>query len=139
MNAAIETIVLLVNLVALPTSPLPDPTVSDPDKYKVILENAQTRVLEYRDKPGESTKQHHHRPFVLYVLSPFKRKLTFPDGTVKVRAFKAGEVFWMEEQTHVGENVGNTDSHALIVEPKAARPDAPGHEPTGSSPPAPKK
>jgi hypothetical protein len=26
----------------------------------------------------------------------------------------------MEEQTHVGENVGKTDSHALIVEPKSA-------------------
>jgi hypothetical protein len=122
MNVALQTIVLLANLVALPTSAPPDPTVSDPDKYKVILENAQTRVLEYRDKPGDSTKQHHHRPFVLYVLSPFKRKLTFPDGTVKVREFKTGEVFWMEEQTHVGENVGKTDSHALIVEPKTPQP-----------------
>ena len=139
MNAAIETIVLLVNLVALPTAVPPDPTVSDADKYKVILENAQTRVIEYRDKPGESTKQHHHRPFVLYVLSPFKRKLTFPDGTVKVREFKTGEVFWMDEQTHVGENVGTTDSHALLVEVKTAQVTPPGHELPGKSPPAPKK
>jgi quercetin dioxygenase-like cupin family protein len=139
MNATIETIVLLVNLVALPTAAPPDPTVSDPDKYKVILENAETRVMEYRDKPGESTKQHHHRPFVLYVLSPFKRKLTFPDGTVKVREFKTGDVFWMEEQTHVGENVGTTDSHALLVEPKAASHKPAANDPASKSPPAPKK
>ena len=100
----------------------PDPTVTDPDKYKVVLDNERVRVIDYRDKPGDTTRQHHHKPFVLYVLSPFKRKLTFPDGTTKVREFKTGEVFWMEEQTHVGQNVGATESHALIVEPKAGAP-----------------
>jgi quercetin dioxygenase-like cupin family protein len=105
----------------------PDPMVTDPDKYKVILENAEVRVLDYSDKPGDSTKPHHHPAFVLYVLSPFKRKLTFPDGSVKIREFKTGEVLWMDEQTHVGQNVGTTDSHALLVEPKSeARKAAPG-------------
>lgn len=55
---------------------------------------------------------------MLYVLSPFKRKLTFSDGTVKVREFKSGEVFWMNEQTHIGENVGTTDTHVLLEETK---------------------
>jgi hypothetical protein len=96
----------------------PDPTVTDPDKYKVILENDQIRLIDYRDKPGDKTKQHHHRPFVLYVLSPFKRRLTFPDGTVKEREFKTGEALWMGEQIHVGQNIGTTESHALLVEPK---------------------
>jgi len=96
----------------------PDPTVTDPDKYKVVLENARVRVLDYRDKPGDKTKLHHHRPFVLYILSPFTRRLTFPDGTTKERAFKVGEVLWMDEQSHIGHNVGATESHALIVEPK---------------------
>jgi hypothetical protein len=96
----------------------PDPTVTDPDKYKVVLENARVRVLDYRDKPGDKTKLHHHRPFVLYILSPFTRRLTFPDGTTKERAFKVGEVLWMDEQSHIGHNVGVTESHALIVEPK---------------------
>jgi len=99
----------------------PDPTVTDPDKYKVVLENDRVRVLDYRDKPGAETKPHHHKPFVLYVLAPFTRRLTFPDGTTKERAFKAGEVFWMDEQTHIGHNVGTTESHALIVEPKPGK------------------
>jgi quercetin dioxygenase-like cupin family protein len=96
----------------------PDPTATDGDKYKVILENDNVRVMEYRDRPGATTKLHHHRAFVLYVLAPFKRKLTFPDGTQKVRAFKTGDVFWMDEQIHVGQNVGTTDTHALLVEIK---------------------
>jgi quercetin dioxygenase-like cupin family protein len=104
-----------------PAAPPPDPTVTDPDKYKVVLENDQVRVVDYRDKPGARTKPHHHRPFVLYVLSPFKRKLTFPDGTTKEREFKTGEVFWMDDQVHIGHNVGTTESHALIVEPKASK------------------
>jgi hypothetical protein len=53
-----------------------------------------------------------------YALTPFKRRLHFPDGTTKDREFKAGEAIWMGAQNHVGENVGNTDTEALIVELK---------------------
>jgi hypothetical protein len=117
--------VLLLQLLTKAAAPTPaDPTVTDPDKYHVVLENDHVRVLDYSDKPGDTTKQHHHHAFVLYVLAPFKRKLTFPDGTTKVREFKTGEVFWMDEQTHIGQNVGTTPSHALLVEPKTAQ-DAP--------------
>jgi quercetin dioxygenase-like cupin family protein len=116
------SLVLLFRLAsAAPAAAPPDPTVTDPDKYKVVLENDRVRVIDYRDKPGAETKPHHHKPFVLYVLSPFKRRLTFPDGTVKEREFKTGEVLWMDEQTHVGHNVGTTESHALIVEPKSPK------------------
>lgn len=118
---SLATALLVPLLLHTPATAIPpDPTVTDGDKYKVILDNDQVRVIEYRDKPGDTTKQHHHKPFVIYILAPFKRQLTFPDGTVKTREFKAGEVFWMEEQTHIGKNVGTTESRALIVEPKSA-------------------
>jgi hypothetical protein len=29
-----------------------DPTVTDPDKYRVVFENEAVRVLEYRDDPA---------------------------------------------------------------------------------------
>ena len=32
-----------------------DPTVTDPDKYRVVFENERVRVLEYRDDPGART------------------------------------------------------------------------------------
>ena len=95
-----------------------DPTVTNPEKYKVILENDKVRVLDYLDKPGEKTIMHHHPAFILYALSDFKRKLTFPDGTSKSREFKAGEIFWMDAQSHIGENIGNTETHVLLVEMK---------------------
>ena len=68
-----------------------DPAVTDPGKYRVLVENADVRVLRYRDRPGEKTHPHHHPCFVLYALAPFERRLTFADGSQKTRRFRAGE------------------------------------------------
>ena len=95
-----------------------DAVITDGDKYKVILENEQVRVLEYRDQAGEKTHQHRHPAFVLYAVNAFKRTLTLPDGKVLAREFKPGDVMWSEAQTHIGENVGQTDTHVIIVELK---------------------
>ncbi len=95
-----------------------DAAQTDGDKYKVILENDCVRVLDYRDGPGERTHQHKHPPFVLYALSSFKRTLTLPDGKVLKREFKEGDIMWSEEQTHIGENIGQTPTHVLIMELK---------------------
>jgi beta-alanine degradation protein BauB len=96
----------------------PDPIVTDGDKYRLVLENEHVRVLRYHDKPGDKTHPHHHDEFVLYALSSFRRRLIFPDGTVKERDFKPGDVIWMPEQVHVGENIGTTDTDVVIVEQK---------------------
>jgi quercetin dioxygenase-like cupin family protein len=96
-----------------------DAVQTDGDKYKVILENECVRVLDYRDAPGEKTHQHRHPRFVLYALAPFRRSLTLADGKVLVREFKAGDVMWSEAQTHIGENIGQTPTHVVIVEVKS--------------------
>ncbi|MEZ5815505.1 MAG: hypothetical protein R3D44_00285 [Hyphomicrobiaceae bacterium] len=95
-----------------------DPANTDGDKYKVKFENAKVRVLEYRDMPGEKTHQHRHPAFVLYALAPFRRRITLPDGKVLIREFKAGDILWSEAQTHIGENVGDTPTHVIMVEMK---------------------
>jgi beta-alanine degradation protein BauB len=96
----------------------PDPIVTDGDKYHVVLENEHVRVLRYHDKPGDRTLPHHHDEFVLYTISAFRRRLTFPDGTVKERDFNPGEAIWMPDQVHTGENIGSTDTDVVIVEQK---------------------
>lgn len=95
-----------------------DPVHSDGDKYKVMFENDRVRVLEYRDRPGERTHQHMHPAFVLYAVTPFKRKIALPDGKQIIREFKGGEIMWSETQTHIGENVGDTPTHVIMVEMK---------------------
>jgi hypothetical protein len=95
-----------------------DPVQTDGDKYSVKFENNRVRVLEYRDRPGEKTRQHSHPAFALYALAPFKRRITLPDGKVITREFKAGDVLWSEGQTHIGENVGDTPTHVIMIEMK---------------------
>jgi hypothetical protein len=98
-----------------------DPAKTDSDKYKVVLENERVRVLEYRDKPGDKTTMHAHPDFVVVARSAFKRRLTFPGGKSGVREFKPGEVMWTDAQFHIGENIGDTDTHVLIIELKEPR------------------
>ncbi len=95
-----------------------DPAVSDPDFYKVIFENDRVRVLEYRDTPGAKTSMHAHPAFVVYALSAFERRLTLPDGKVLNRSFTPGQVLFSDAQAHMGENVGTTDTHIIMVELK---------------------
>lgn len=97
-----------------------DPVVTDGDKYKVVFENERVRVLDYRDKPGQKTKPHQHPDAVVYALAPFRRKLILGDGRTVVVEKKAGEVYFVKAQKHVGENIGSTDTHVLIVELKEA-------------------
>lgn len=98
-----------------------DAVQTDGGKYKAILENDCVRVLEYNDRPGDRTHEHRHPAFVLYALSGFKRTLTLPDGKVLRREFKPGDVMWSGEQTHIGENVGDTPTRVIIVELKKQR------------------
>jgi len=99
-------------------SAFPDPVQTDGDKYHLVLENAFVRVLRYHDEPGASTHAHHHPCFLMYALGAFERELTFPDGTRRTRAFRAGEALWMPAQSHTGHNTGTTPTEALLVELK---------------------
>ena len=109
----------VAGLVALGTAAhAHDPVQTDGDKYKVKIENERVRVLEYKDIAGEKTHQHSHPAFVLVALSPFKRKITLPDGKAMIREFKAGDVLWSDAQTHIGENIGEAPTHVMMIEMK---------------------
>lgn len=94
-----------------------DPTCTDPDKYRAILENDLIRVLEYHDSPGDRTHPHRHPDSVMYTLSAFERRLHFADGTRTV-SMTPGKVFWLPAQIHAGENIGDSDTRVLFIELK---------------------
>ena len=97
---------------------VPDALATDSDKYSVVLENERVRVLRYHDRPGDRTAQHAHPDYVLYAESSFKRRLTFPDGRKVDLDVKAGSVSWLKGHTHIGENIGDTNTDVIIVELK---------------------
>jgi quercetin dioxygenase-like cupin family protein len=94
-----------------------DPTRTDPDKYRTIFENDRVRVIEYRDEPGDRTSPHAHPDSVMITLSGFDRRLTVGELSREV-TLAAGEVRWLDAQTHSGENVGGTATHVIFVELK---------------------
>ncbi len=53
-----------------------DPVSVSPDKYKVLLENNQVRVVEYSIKPGERDQPHTHPPKVSYVVNGGSLRIT---------------------------------------------------------------
>jgi hypothetical protein len=108
---------LALSLIALPVV-AQDPVLTDGDKYRVLIENERVRVLEYSDQPGEKTHQHHHPAFVLYAVAPFKRKISLPNGKIILREFKGGDVIYSDEQIHIGENIGESPTHVIMVEIK---------------------
>jgi quercetin dioxygenase-like cupin family protein len=96
-----------------------DPTRLALENYKVLLENSQLRAIEYRLKPGEKEPMHSHPCGVfVYYFSEAKIKTTFPDGKTVEASSKVGDVLWRDPITHAGENIGITEAHALLVEPK---------------------
>ena len=96
-----------------------DPVAMAPHVYKVVFENEKVRVLEATDKPGDKAEMHSHPDTLMYVLAPFKRKLTLGNGRVVNVEQKQGDVRWMPAQSHSGENTGETETRALFIEFKS--------------------
>ena len=110
-----------------------DPTVTDPELYKVIFENERVRVLEYKDLPGDKTRPHQHPDSVMYTLSSFQRRISAGGREVNVD-LAAGQVRWLGAQEHTGQNTGSTDTRTIFIELKEPNPSL---ESTSDSPPGP--
>lgn len=100
-----------------------DPTVTDPEKYRVLWENDRVRVLEYRDSPGDQTHPHDHPDSVMITLSSFQRSISSGDQQTSLQ-LEAGQARWLGAQTHTGHNTGDTDTRVIFVELKEPRPDS---------------
>jgi hypothetical protein len=96
-----------------------DPTVTDPDKYRVVYENDRVRVLEYTDRPGDRTSPHEHPDSVMYTLSDFRRRLHH-DGSSRDVDLTSGLTMWLPAQEHHGETIGDSQTHTIFVELKEA-------------------
>src|ERR687897_162730 len=97
-----------------------DPVRSNPELYRVVMENARVRVLEYRDRPGDRTAPHGHPDSVMITLTSFRRRLVHGERQSEVE-LDAGTVRWLDAQEHAGENIGQTETHTFFVELKDAR------------------
>jgi len=98
-----------------------DPVKTNPELYRVLLENDRVRVLEYLDAPGDRTEPHSHPDSVMVTLGDFRRRLWTGDREVEVE-LSAFEARWLDAQEHSGMNIGETRSHSIFVELKEPSP-----------------
>jgi beta-alanine degradation protein BauB len=92
-----------------------DPVDTNPELYRVVLENNRVRVLEYQDEPGQRTTAHSHPDSVMITLSSFRRRLHDGERSADV-SLEPGVVRWLPAQEHWGENIGDTATHVIFVE-----------------------
>lgn len=118
-------------LALLPTLALADTAMAQdavkmvPSNYRVALDNAHLRVLEFNSRPGMGvcgTGVHSHPAHLSIALSAVKARVTLPGGKSFVAEGKVGDVFWSEAETHEVENISGKDVRSLIVELKPAAP-----------------
>ncbi len=90
-----------------------------PDSYKVLLENDQVRVLEFRMKQGGKSEMHSHPRSVAIVMNDQRLRFTFPNGKSEDTDLKRGQAVWLDDGiSHTVENIGTGDAGGVIVELK---------------------
>jgi quercetin dioxygenase-like cupin family protein len=99
-------------------SAAPDPVKTSPQYYKILLENDQVRVLEYRLKPGEKEPMHSHPAGIVYVLSDATLNFTYADGKTEDRTAVTGQTIWRGPVTHAVENTGETEARTIAIDLK---------------------
>ena len=95
-----------------------DPVVLSPEYFIVKADDQRVRVLEFRLKPGQKEAMHSHPAYVVYFFGPAKLRVTLGDGTTTDSSVTEGEVLVRDPLSHAVENIGNTDSHGLLIELK---------------------
>ena len=101
------------------TKTYPNPQEGAPNVYKQLFDNERIRVSEIKFNPGEKAAMHTHAyPHVVYIIEGGELTLTHPDGTSAVVKAKAGDVMWMEAETHEAVNTGTTLLRGTVTEIK---------------------
>jgi len=98
-----------------------DATAVSPDTHRVVLDNANVRVVEVRVGSGQKIPMHSHPAHVLAVVSPARVKFTYPDGRTELVDLRPGDALWSDGVEHAGEVLVGT-VHLLAIEVKGAKP-----------------
>lgn len=103
-----------------------DAVVASPDRFHVLLDNAQVRVVEYTLRPGERDQWHTHPPKVSYIVRGGKLRIHLADGSSFVSEETQGNAVWMDAlPRHYAENIGPNDVTIVLTEVKSMANTAP--------------
>ena len=97
-----------------------DATTANPRSYRVVLENKDVRVIEYKSRPGLGVCGegiHSHPAHLAIVLTAAKVKVT-QDNKTSYADIPPGEVMFFDAEVHSAENVGGAGTRIYLVEIK---------------------
>jgi hypothetical protein len=97
-----------------------DPVQLNPEMFKILLEDERVRVIDDRVPAGAKVAMHSHGEYVVYPLSSYTMRFTFPDGTTRVVEVQQGTPRHVKGIVHAEENIGTTEAHAVLIELKEA-------------------
>ncbi|MGC9971773.1 MAG: hypothetical protein ABSE56_14415 [Bryobacteraceae bacterium] len=89
-----------------------------PDRVTVEFENAQVRVLRFKEPAGSSLPMHSHPAYVAIGFTDDYSRYTFPDGRTAEERSKAGSVDFSIAVTHAAASLGDNPSESLMIELK---------------------
>jgi quercetin dioxygenase-like cupin family protein len=92
-----------------------------PKNTKVLLDNAEVRVIEVELNPHEIIPMHSHPASIVYYVTPTRTKTTTADGKVTEIEHKGGDAVWHAPVTHSNENVGTTPTEVIVTELKTSK------------------
>lgn len=110
--------IICISILAVATAKAQDPAKVDPGHFKVILNNAQVRIMDVRMKPGEKSPMHSHPNHVICSLTGGTTKFTLANGKSETATAKPGQAVFHNAETHTVENVGKKEAHSLDIELK---------------------
>ena len=94
----------------------------DPAHYKVLIDNANVRVLRIDYAPGASSKPHQHPDAIVVPLGASKVRFTMPDGKSEEVDMPSESATYSAAATHTPANVGKTRIDGILVEFKGPKP-----------------
>jgi quercetin dioxygenase-like cupin family protein len=95
-----------------------DPTVIDPDHYKVEFENEAVRILRINYGPGEESVMHAHPDSVAVFLTDIKAQMTMADGSSEEVQVAAGDASFSAGGEHQVKNISDSAWEVVEVELK---------------------
>jgi quercetin dioxygenase-like cupin family protein len=90
----------------------------DPKHYRVLVDNAQVRVLRIHYGPHETSVRHSHPNAVVTYLTDGRIKMVLGNGKSIVSTGKAGESTWTPAGVHTPTNLSDAPFEAVLVELK---------------------
>jgi len=93
----------------------------DPKHYRVLVDNAQVRVLRIHYGPHETSVRHSHPNSVVTYLTDGRIKMLLGNGKTIMSNGKAGEAQYAPAGVHTPTNMSDKPFEAVLVEMKGHR------------------